>query len=102
MSRDTDRWGICQLDLFFARRHAGFSGSNRTGFFSDKMGFLREIREQVGTQRPAFVNGWVNCWVYGPDDLAHIYEQRDPDMVFVTPAQLATLYRQAKENGWVK
>ena len=29
-------------------------------------------------------------------------EQRDPNMVFVTPTQLAALYRQAKDKGWVK
>ena len=102
MSRDTDRWGISQLTYSLPEGMPVFRAVTGPGSSSDKIGFLREIREQVGTQRPAFVHGWVNCWVYGPDDLAHIYEQRDPDMVFVTPAQLATLYRQAKENGWVK
>jgi len=67
-----------------------------------KDGFLREVREQVGPQRPAFVNGFIHCWTFRPDDLARIYEQRDTNMVFVTPAQLATLYRQAKDKGWVK
>ena len=65
-------------------------------------GFLREIRKQTQTSRPAFVNGFVHCWTFGPDDLARIYEQRDPNMVFVTPTQLAALYRQAKDKGWVK
>ncbi len=65
-----------------------------------KDGFLREVREQVGTRRPAFVNGFVHCWTFNMDDLARIHEQRDPDMVFVTPAQLAELYRQAVKNGW--
>jgi hypothetical protein len=64
-----------------------------------KEGFLREVREQVGTQRPAFVNGFVHCWTFSMDDLARIYEQRDPDMVFVTPAQLAQLYRQARKEN---
>jgi hypothetical protein len=67
-----------------------------------KDGFLREVREQVGPQRPAFVNGFIHCWTFHPDDLARIYEQRDTNMVFVTPTQLATLYRQAKDKGWVK
>ncbi|MCC6125521.1 MAG: hypothetical protein IT426_11200 [Pirellulales bacterium] len=62
-----------------------------------KEGFLKEIREQVGTKRPAFVNGFVHCWTFGMDDLLRIYERRDPDMVFVTPAQLAELYKQAKK-----
>ena len=30
------------------------------------------------------------------DDLAKIYAQRDADMVFVTPAQLAALFRQTQ------
>jgi hypothetical protein len=59
-----------------------------------KDGFLQEIREQVGRRRPAFVNGFVHCWTFGMDDLVHVWEHRDPDMVFVTPAQLAALYRQ--------
>jgi hypothetical protein len=62
-----------------------------------KEGFLKEIREQVGRERPAFVNGFVHCWTFGIDELTHIWEQRDPDMVFVTPAQLAELYKQAKK-----
>ena len=59
-----------------------------------KEGFLREVREQVGSVRPAFVNGFVHCWTFDMDTLARIYDQRDPDMVFVTPAQLAQLYKQ--------
>ena len=59
-----------------------------------KAGFLREVREQVGAQRPAFVNGFVHCWTFTMDDLAQLYAQRGADMVFVTPAQLAALYRQ--------
>ena len=59
-----------------------------------KEGFLREVREQVGNVRPAFVNGFVHCWTFDMDALARIYDQRDPDMVFVTPAQLAQLYKQ--------
>ncbi|MCU0875168.1 MAG: hypothetical protein MUE50_22785 [Pirellulaceae bacterium] len=67
-----------------------------------KEGFLREIRQQVGTQRPAFVNGFVHCWTFTMDDLARIYEQRDPDMMFVTPSQLAQLYREAQTKDWAR
>jgi hypothetical protein len=67
-----------------------------------KEGFLREVREQVGSQRPAFVNGFVHCWTFTMDDLARIHEQRDPDMIFVTPSQLAQLYREAQTKGWAK
>ena len=63
-----------------------------------KEGFPREIREQVGARRPAFVNGFVHCWTFKMEDLARIHEQRDADMVFVTPAQLAALYRQEKQE----
>lgn len=65
-----------------------------------KTGFLREVREQVGSHRPAFINGFVHCWTFAPEDLERIYKERDADMVFVTPAQLAVLYRQAKDRGW--
>jgi hypothetical protein len=102
MARDSDRWGIDHLTYSLPGGMPVFRAVTGAGSPTNKTGFLHEIREQVGTQRPAFVHGWVNCWVYDPDDLARIYEQRDPDMVFVTPAQLATLYRQAEEKGWVK
>jgi hypothetical protein len=59
-------------------------------------GFLGEIREQVGSQRPAFVNGFVHCWTFRPGDIQKIVESADPDMVFVTPSQLAQLYREAQ------
>jgi GxGYxYP putative glycoside hydrolase C-terminal domain len=67
-----------------------------------KTGFLREVREQLGSQRPAFVNGFVHCWTFGPEDLKRIYNERDANMVFVTPTQLAALYREAKVRGLVK
>jgi hypothetical protein len=67
-----------------------------------KEGFLQEVREQAGAQRPAFVNGFVHCWTFGMDDLARIYEQRDADMVFVTPSQLAQHYREAKGANALK
>jgi arylsulfatase A-like enzyme len=64
-----------------------------------KEGFLREIREQVGDQRPAFVNGFIHCWTFSMDDLAKIYAERDADMVFVTPSQLSELYRTAQTSS---
>jgi len=66
-----------------------------TSWRHGKEGFLREVREQVGDVRPAFVNGFVHCWTFDMDALAKIYAERDPDMVFVTPTQLAALYRAA-------
>lgn len=67
-----------------------------------KEGFYREVREQVGSQRPEFVNGFAHVWTLGMEDLARIYAQRLPDVVFVTPTQLATLYRQARQRGWTR
>ena len=60
-------------------------------------GFMGEIREQVGTQRPAFVNGFVHCWTFRPEDVERIVREAGPDMVFVTPTQLAVLYKQANK-----
>jgi hypothetical protein len=60
-------------------------------------GFMGEIREQVGTKRPAFVNGFVHCWTFHAKDVDAIVKNAGPDVVFVTPTQLATLYREA--NG---
>ncbi len=65
-------------------------------------GFLNEIRQQVKSHRPAFVNGFVGGFSSPSLIFSKIYERRDPDMVFVTPTQLATLYREARDKGWVK
>ncbi|XHR27705.1 MAG: hypothetical protein ACFUZC_17420 [Chthoniobacteraceae bacterium] len=67
-----------------------------------KEGFLPEVREQVGDTRPAFVNGFLHCWTFNMDAITAIYDQRDADMVFVTPEQLSTLYRKAKARNWTK
>ncbi len=69
-----------------------------------KPGFPREIREQVGDARPAFVNGFVHCWTYDSMDAIkeHIVDKAEDDWVFVTPSQLADLYTQARARGWVK
>jgi hypothetical protein len=62
----------------------------------------KEIREQVGDVRPAFVNAFLHCWTYKNLDLiAALYDNRPADWVFVTPAHLATLYRQARDKGWI-
>ena len=63
-------------------------------------GPMAEVREQVGAKRPAFVNGFIHCWTFNPDDIARIVANADKDIVFVTPSQLAALYREAmKKNG---
>lgn len=64
-----------------------------------KEGFLKEIHEQVGSQRPAFVNGFVHSWTFAMEDLARIHDTAGKEMVFVTPSQLARLYRQASPSA---
>lgn len=96
MGRYSGREGIEHLTYSLPDGMAVFRSV--TSWRYGKNGFLREIREQVGSHRPAFVNGFVHIWTFAPDDLERIYNERDPDMVFVTPSQLAALYRQAKES----
>ncbi|NQT53262.1 hypothetical protein HQ576_14475 [bacterium] len=60
-----------------------------------KDGLLRDIRDHVGTQRPAFVNAFLHNWTFDMDSLARAVKGKDADMVFVTPSQLAALYEQA-------
>jgi len=58
-----------------------------------KDGFVKEIHEQVGDHRPAFVNGFVHCWTFTMDDIARIHANAGGEIQFVTPSQLARLYR---------
>ena len=73
-----------------------------TGWTGGADGLLPEIRQRVGTTRPAFVNAFLCNWFFSMDQLKAIYEGRDKDMVFVTPAQMAELYKAAKAKGWAK
>ncbi len=100
MGRYSGREGISRLTYSLAGGMPVFRAV--TSWRYGKTGFLQEVREQVGTQRPAFVNGFVHCWTFAPEDLELIYNQRDADMVFVTPTQLARLYREAKAKGWTQ
>lgn len=93
MGRYSGRSGVTNLTYSLSGGMPVFRAV--TGWDHGKDGFLREILEQVGTSRPAFVNGFVHCWTFRMDDLVRIFEERDPDMVFVTPSQLAKLYEAA-------
>jgi hypothetical protein len=96
MGRDLARSGIENLTYQLPSDMPVFRSV--TSWRNGQEAFLREIREQVGAIRPAFVNAYVNCWIYHDLDLiAGVYDARDKDMIFVTPTQLATLYRQAQE-----
>lgn len=68
-----------------------------TSWRHGKDGFLKEIHEQVGSQRPAFVNGFVHCWTFTIDDLLRIHREAGAQLQFVTPSQLAQLYRKAQQ-----
>jgi hypothetical protein len=101
MGRYSGREGIAHLT--YSLPDAGPVFRAVTSWRYGKGGFLREVREQVGATRPAFVNGFLHCWTFDSmDAIAAIYDQRDADMVFVTPAQLAALYGQARAKGWSK
>jgi hypothetical protein len=98
MGRYSGRSGIANLTYSLPSGLPVFRAV--TSWRYGKEGFLREIREQVGSQRPAFVNGFVHCWTFTMDDLVRIHEQRDSDMIFVTPSQLAELYHEAQTKRW--
>lgn len=98
-------------------RYSGHSGIRQLTFESDGGmpvfraattwrkevgGPLAEIREQVGDQRPAFVNGFIHCWTFRPEDIAALVAAAGEEYVFVTPSQLADLYRDARKRGWVE
>jgi len=100
MGRYTGREGIKNLTVTLPDGMAVFHAV--TSWRYGKEGFLKEVRDQVGPQRPAFVNGFVHCWTFDMDAIVKIYDQRDTDMVFVTPTQLATLYKEAKSKGWTQ
>jgi len=98
MGRD-DREGIANLTYTLPNSSVPIFRSV-TSWRYGKEGFLREVRDQVGSLRPAFVNGFVHIWTFRMPELADIYDHRDKDMVFVTPTQLASLYKQAIKRGW--
>ena len=95
MGRYSGREGISKLTYSLPDGMPVFRSV--TSWRNGKEGFLKEIREQVGSRRPAFVNGFVHCWTFDMETLAKIHTQRDKDMVFVTPSQLAALYRRSLE-----
>jgi hypothetical protein len=62
-------------------------------------GFMGEIREQAGATRPAFLNGFVHCWTFDPKEVEKIVRDAGSEIVFVTPTQLAALYREARAKS---
>ena len=60
---------------------------------------VKQIRAQVGTTRPAFINVFVWNWGMGMHRLYLLLKALGPDYVDVTPSQLNTLYREAHHDG---
>lgn len=60
--------------------------------------FYRDVHEVVGDTRPAFVNGALINWDFRMDKIKELYNNKQEDMVFVTPSQLAELYLKLPEN----
>lgn len=107
MGRYSGREGIANLTYSLSPQLVGGEGvpvfRTVTSWRYGQDGFLKEVRDQIGTQRPAFVNGFVHAWTWNStSDIAKIYAARDKDMVFVTPTQLAALYREAARQSWAK
>jgi hypothetical protein len=63
-----------------------------------KDGLLRHIRDHVGDRRPAFLNASLYNGTFDMESLARAVRDAGPDIVFVTPTQLAELYRQAQQT----
>jgi len=59
---------------------------------------LKQIRAQVGTTRPAFINVFILNWAMGMHRLYLLLKALGPDYVDVTPSQLNTLYREAQHD----
>lgn len=60
---------------------------------------VKQIRAQVGTTRPAFINVFIWAWGMGMHRLYLLLKALGPDYVDVTPSQLNTLYREAHHGG---
>lgn len=60
-------------------------------------GRARQIRERVGTTRPAFVNAFVTNWGMSLAEIKAMLDALGPEVVAVTPSQLNALYRQSRK-----
>jgi hypothetical protein len=97
MGRYSGHKGLPQLTFSLPQGMPVFRAA--TTWRKDVGGPLAEIREQVGKTRPAFVNGFLHCWTFNPADIAAIVATAGEEFVFVTPAQLAALYRQSQQQA---
>jgi hypothetical protein len=58
-------------------------------------GLERQVRDTVGDRRPAFGNVFICNWFFSMEALAELPGRLGDEFVWVTPSQLADLYRQA-------
>jgi hypothetical protein len=61
-------------------------------------GMAEQIRDRVGTARPAFVNAFIMNWGMKLSDLKAMLDSLGPEYVAVTPSQLNALYKEAKDK----
>lgn len=67
-----------------------------------KQTVLNEIKSAAGSERPAFINTFVNTTVNDWSflyDVPWIVEKMGGDFVLVTPGELSELFRQARRSG---
>ncbi len=117
LSRYIERLGF--MHSFFADMGSpgGISGYENKTYMLDGMpvfrsligwgggrdGFVRDVVQNVGEQRPAFVNLMIHAWTFGSlEQLQKAVDDLPEDYVIVTPSQLAQLYQQAKRKGWAR
>jgi hypothetical protein len=67
----------------------------QTGWPPEDEVFCDEIRKATD-KRPAFFNVFLHNWTFPMERIKRIQEMLGEEYVFVTPSQLAALY---KENG---
>lgn len=110
--------GIPDMHSVFADmgRYSGFSGYKNLTYTLEGMpvfraqntwddgaeGVLKQVREQIGNVRPAFANVMAHCWTMNSVKTIkeNFVDKMGPDIILVTPAQLAELYKQAEKKGW--
>jgi hypothetical protein len=64
-----------------------------TGADSGPTKLADQVRQRVGTERPAFLNVFIWNWGSKLSDLKRILELLGPEYIAVTPSQLHALYR---------
>jgi hypothetical protein len=58
-------------------------------------GLVQEVRGHTPTQRPGFMSAFALSWTFRPEMVNEAAQRLGDDYRFVTPSQLAALYREA-------